>query len=244
MRGTFVKVSRGLLTLTVIGITSIFLGFLYFLGVASSNRLFIGFDYQTLIAFGIYLTLITILPVLAGMDARTKANVKKLYPHLIILVCVSLIGLLYSFLVYGIYLNPFDVQHSWIDYFTLFGTILILGILPFLFAVKDRDSLWNFKYIYFGLILIGILIEIMAVLVYGHYLDTLIQLPDIGWDAYFLAGGLLILLGFTPLTIGANSNFRNFLHIIKIALTLHNEIQICNIDFMKIKFVFKGFCDN
>ncbi len=212
MRETFVKASKGLLTLTTLGIMSILLGFLYFMGVASSNRLFLGFDYKILIAFGTYLTLITVLPILSGMDARAKASVKKIFPHLILMVSLSILGLVYSFLVYGIYLTPFDVQHSWLDYFIVSATILILGVLLMLFAVKDRDRLANFKYVYIGLIVVGILLEIVAVAVYGHYLDTLIQLPDIGWDAYFLSGGIFILLGILPLLIGASSNLRDFFH--------------------------------
>ncbi len=216
MRETFVKASKGLLTFTTLGIVSILFGFLYFTGAASSNRLLIGFDYKILIAFGIYLTLITALPVLSGMDARAKTSVKKIFPHLILMVCVGILGLIYSFLVYGIYLTPIDVQHSWIDYFTISATIFILGLLPLLFAIKDRDRLWNLKYVYLALIIVGIVLEIAAVLVYGHYLDTLIQIPDIGWDAFFLSGGIFILLGFSPLLIGASTNLRDFFHKIRI----------------------------
>ena len=210
MRETFVKASKGLLTFTTLGIMSIIFGFLYFTGAASSNRLLLGFDYKILIAFGIYLTLITVLPVLSGMDARAKTSVKKISPHLILMVCAGVLGLIYSFLVYGIYLTPIDVQHSWIDYFTISATILILGLLPLLFAIKDRDRLWNLKYVYFALIIVGIVLEIVAVLVYGHYLDTLIQSLDVGWDAFFLSGGIFLLLGFSPLLIGASSNLRDF----------------------------------
>jgi hypothetical protein len=216
LRETFVKASRGLLTLTTLGIMSILLGFLYFMGVATSNRLLIGFDYKILIAFGIYLTLITILPVLSGMDARARASVKKITPHLLLMVSVSFVGLIYSLLVYGIYVTPFDVQHSWIDYFTISATILIIGILPLLFAVKDRDRLWNFKYVYFALIAVGILLEIVAVVVYGKYLDALIQMPDIAWDTFFLSGCILILLGISPLLIGASSNLRDLFHTTRI----------------------------
>jgi hypothetical protein len=191
---------------------SIIFGFLYFTGTASSNRLLLGFDYKILIAFGIYLTLITVLPVLSGMDARAKTSVKKISPHLILMVCVGILGLIYSFLVYGIYLSPIDVQHTWIDYFTISATILILGLLPLLFAIKDRDRLWNLKLVYFVLIIVGIVLEIVAVLVYGHYLDTLIRLPDIGWDAFFLSGGIFLLLGISPLLFGASSNLRDFFH--------------------------------
>ena len=73
MRETFVKTSRGLLTLTVIGIFSIVLGFLYYSGVASADRLLIGLDYKILFAFGFYLTIITALPSLSVMDARGLA---------------------------------------------------------------------------------------------------------------------------------------------------------------------------
>jgi hypothetical protein len=146
------------------------------------------------------------------MDARAKTSVKKIFPHLILMFCVSILGLIYSFLVYGIYMTPFDVQHSWIDYFTVSATILILGILPLLFSVKDRDRLWNFKFVYFALIIVGVLLEIAAVVVYGNYLDRPIQLLDIGWDALFLSGSIFLLLGILPLLIGASSNLRDFLH--------------------------------
>jgi len=209
LRDTFVKASTGLLTFTILGIMSILLSFLYFIGVAS------GFDYIILNAFGIYLILITVLPVLSGMDARAKASVKKIFPHLILMVCVSIFGLIYSFLVYGYYMTPIVVQHSqnsWIDYFIISAIILTIGILPLLFAVKDRDRLWNFKYVYFALIIVGIFLEIAAVVVYGHYLDALNPLPGIGWGAFFLSGCILILLGISPLLIGASSTLRDFLY--------------------------------
>jgi len=211
LRETFVKTSKGLLTLTTLGLISILLGFLYFMGVASSNRLLLGFDYKILIAFGIYLLLVTALPVLSSMDARAKTSMKKISPHLILMVCISILGLIYSFLVYGIYVTPFDVQHSWIDYFITSATFLIIGIVPLIFAVKDRDRLWNFKYVYFALIVVGLFLEIAAVVVYGQYLE-IIQSLDIGWDVFFLSGCLFILLGILPLLIGASSNFREFLH--------------------------------
>ena len=213
MRGTFVKASKGLLTFTTLGIMSILLGFLYFSGVASSNRLLLGFDYQILIAFGIYLTVITILPVLSSMDARTKMSVKKISPHLILMVCVGVLGIIYSFLVYGVYLTPIDAQHTWMDYFTISATILVIGLLPLLFAVKDKDRLWNLKFVYFGLLIIGIALEIVAVLAYGHYLDALTPISDIGWDAFFLSGSIFILLGFFPLTIGSSDDLRDFFHM-------------------------------
>ncbi|MHA1979425.1 MAG: hypothetical protein ACW98I_21175, partial [Candidatus Hodarchaeales archaeon] len=62
------------------------------------------------------------------------------------------------------------------------------------------------------LIIVGFVLEIISVLVYGHYLDALIQLPDIGWDAFFLSGGIFLLLGISPLLIGASSNLRDFFH--------------------------------
>jgi len=211
LREIFVKTSKGLLTLTTLGLISILLGFLYFMGVASSNRLLLGFDYKILIAFGIYLLLVTVLPVLSSMDARAKTSVKKISPHLILLVCISVLGLIYSFLVYGIYLNPFDVQHSWIDYFINSATFLIIGVLPLIFAIKDRDRLWNFKYFYILLIIVGVFLEIAAVVVYGDYFDLISSL-GIGWDVFFLSGCMLILLGILPLLIGASTNFREFLH--------------------------------
>ncbi|MHA1947910.1 MAG: hypothetical protein ACXAC6_15535 [Candidatus Hodarchaeales archaeon] len=212
MRGTFVKASKGLLTFTTLGIVSILLGFLYFTGVASSNRLLLGFDYKILITFGIYLTLITALPVLSGMDARAKTSVKKISPHLILMACVGILGLIYSFLVYGVYLTPIDVQHTWADYFIVSATIFVIGFVPLLFAVKDRDRLWNFKFVYFALIIIGAVLEILAVLVYGQYLDAIISIPDISWDTFFLSGGIFVLLGILPLLVGASTNLRDLIH--------------------------------
>ena len=110
MRETFVKTSRGLLTLTVIGIFSIVLGFLYYSGVASADRLLIGLDYKILFAFGFYLTIITALPSLSVMDARGKMSVKKIYPHLILLFSISILGIIYSFLVYGGFVTAIDTE--------------------------------------------------------------------------------------------------------------------------------------
>ncbi|MHA1543207.1 MAG: hypothetical protein ACTSQH_09550, partial [Candidatus Hodarchaeales archaeon] len=62
------------------------------------------------------------------------------------------------------------------------ATILIIGFLPLLFAIKDRDRLWNLKYVYFALIFVGILLEIAAAVVYGFYFEPLWEIQQINWS--------------------------------------------------------------
>jgi hypothetical protein len=209
LRELFVKTSRGLLTLTTIGILSIVLGFLYFSGVASSDRMLFGFDYKLILAFGFYLTIMTLLPALSVLDARGKANVKKIYPHLILLICLSILGLIYSLLVYGVYVPPIDsVDHSWFDYFALSSVVLVLSFTFLLFGVRDRERLWNLKYLFLLLIFIGIIIEGLSMAVYGQYLELL----DIEWQVLFFIGGFSLFLGFFPLLISDSVTLRNFLN--------------------------------
>ena len=198
MRETFVKTSRGLLTLTVIGIFTIVLGFLYYSGVASADRLFLGLDYEILFAFGFYLTIITALPSLSVMDARGKTSVKKIYPHLILFFSISLLGIIYSLLVYGGFITPIESEvGTWFDFFLLSSIIFCVSILPLLFGVRDRERLWNLKYLYFGFTIIGLILEIISMVVYGHYIDDLIEsIPLIGgtsWDVLFLSGGIFLI---------------------------------------------------
>ncbi len=216
MRETFVKTSRGLLTLTVIGIFSIVLGFLYYSGVASADRLLIGLDYKILFAFGFYLTIITALPSLSVMDARGKMSVKKIYPHLILLFSISILGIIYSLLVYGGFVTAIDTEITiWFDYFILSGVVFCVSLLPLLFGVRDRERLWNLKFLYLFLIVIGLILEIASMLAYGHYIDDLLTtIPLIGgtsWDVLFLSGGIFLILGVFPLLISASHGFRNFL---------------------------------
>ena len=216
MRQTFVKTSRGLLTLTVIGIFSIVLGFLYYSGVASADGLLLGLDYKILLAFGLYLTIMTALPSLSVMDARGKTSVKKIYPHLILLFSISILGIIYSLLVYGGFVTSIDPELSaWFDFFAISGIVLCVSLLPLLFGVRDRDRLWNLKYLYLALIILGLVLEILSMMVYGHYIDDLIEaIPLVGgtsWDVLFLTGGLILILGLFPLLISASHGFRNFL---------------------------------
>ncbi len=216
MRETFVKTSRGLLTLTAIGIFSIVLGFLYYSGVASADRLFLGLDYKILFVFGFYLTIITALPSLSVMDARGKSSVKKIYPHLVLLFSISLLGITYSLLVYGGFITSIDTEaSSWFDFFTLSAIVFCVSFLPILFGVRDRERLWNLKFVYFILILVGIVLEILSMLVYGHYIDDLIEtIPLVGgtaWDVLFFGGGIFLILGIFPLLMSASHGFRGFL---------------------------------
>ena len=86
MRDTWLKASRALLTLTIIGILSMMVAVLYYSGVASSDRLLLGVDFKMLLAFGFYMTIMTLLPILSTMDSRGKMNIKKIYPHLLIIL--------------------------------------------------------------------------------------------------------------------------------------------------------------
>ena len=212
MRELIKKISRGLLTFSSIGILSIALGFLFFTGVASTDRLFIGFDYKILIAFGFYLTLITLIPVLSVLDARGKMSIKKIYPHLILFGGVGILGVIYSYLVYGVYITPIDsVLHTWFDYFLLSIVVVTISLILLMFSIRDRVRLWNLKIIYFLMIFVGIILEILSVIVYGHYLEMITDL-GIGWDAYFLSGAILILLGLLPIFLAAGSGMRSFLN--------------------------------
>ena len=90
-----------------------------------------------------------------------------------------------------------------------------MSLLPLLFGVRDRDRLWNLKYLYLALIILGLVLEILSMMVYGHYIDDLIEaIPLVGgtsWDVLFLTGGLILILGLFPLLISASHGFRNFL---------------------------------
>lgn len=212
MRELIKKISRGLLTFSSIGILCVALGFLFFTGFASSDRIFIGFDYKILMAFGFYLTMITLLPVLSVLDARGKMSIKKIYPHLILFGSVGILGVIYSFLVYGFYMDPIDsIFHTWFDYFLLSVVVLSISLVLLMFSIRNRDRLWNLKFIYFLMIFIGIILEILSVIVYGQYLDMITDL-GIGWDAFFLTGAILLLLGLFPVFLAAGPSIRSLLN--------------------------------
>lgn len=211
-----VRSSKVLLTLAGIGILIMAIALLFFTGVASSvdittdpptwNRLVFGFDYQTLTAFGFFL-LLFLSPVLASLDTNAKKSVKKIYVYLVLLVGMGIIMLIYSALVYGEFLNPFDPLHSWFDYYIIGALLIIIGLAIILFSVQDRERLWNFKLLFALIILIGLLLEILSLILYSQ----VIVMPEIGWDISFLLGVITLFIGVVPLLLTASTRFRNIL---------------------------------
>ncbi|MFW9904072.1 MAG: hypothetical protein ACFFFH_07055 [Candidatus Thorarchaeota archaeon] len=232
MRNTVVRSSKVLLTLAGIGILSMIVALLYFTGLANSvdyladpvtwSRTLYGFDYRVITAYGFFLVLIGFLPVLVVMDASAKKNVKKLYIYLLLLFGIGLLMLIYSALVYGTYLTPFDPYHTWFDYFIIAVLLIMFGLLPILFSIQDQERLWNFKLLFILFILVGIILEIISIVDYGQILE----IPDIGWDVIFLFGVVVLFLGMVPLLLTAGSTFREVLHRLRIIWILGALIGI------------------
>ncbi|MHA2223717.1 MAG: hypothetical protein ACXAC8_00700 [Candidatus Hodarchaeales archaeon] len=220
MRNAFVRSSKLLFTVAGLGILIFAIGVLYFTGVAYSikngvpARAFYGLDYSLLAVFGFFLAL-GIFPALSVMDANSKKSIKKLYIHLLLIFAIGLLGLIYSALVYGTHIQKFDPRHSWFDYFILFGLLIIFALIPLLFSIRDRERVWNLKLLFALFIIVGILLEVVSMVVYGQYIPTLNDL-GIGWELFFLVGGTILLLGEVPLIFTAGTNFRNFLHRLRL----------------------------
>ncbi len=211
-----------LLTLAGIGILSMIVALLYFTGVANSidisadpvtwSRTIFGFDYRVLTAFGFFLVLIGFLPILVVMDASAKKSVKKLYIHLLLIFGIGILILIYSALVYGTYLTPFDPLHTWFEYFIVAALLITLGLMPILFSIQDHERLWNFKLLFAIFILVGIVLEIISIGIYSQIL----VIPDVGWDILFLFGVIILFLGVVPLLLTAGPGFRKVLYRLRI----------------------------
>ncbi|MFX0122287.1 MAG: hypothetical protein ACFFAE_01510 [Candidatus Hodarchaeota archaeon] len=222
MRKTVVRSSRVLLTFAGIGIMIMIVALLYFTGVANSidinadpitwSRSLFGFDYRVLTAFGFFLVLIGLMPVLVVMDASAKKSVKKIYFHLLLLFSVGILMLIYSALVYGTYLSPFDPFHTWFDYFILASLLVTLSLTPIIFSIQDHERLWSLKFLFVLIIMIGIILEIMSIAVYSQILE----IPEVGWDILFLFGVITLFLGVVPLLLTAGPNFRKNLYRLRI----------------------------
>ncbi len=220
-----------LLTLAGIGILIMAVALLFFTGVASSvdttadplrwNRLVYGFDYRVLTAFGFFL-LLFLSPVLASLDASAKKSVKKIYVYLDLIVGIGILMLIYSALVYGEFLTPFDPLHTWFDYFIIGSLLIIIGFTTILFSVQDRERLWNFKPLFALFILVGFLLQISSLVIYGQMLE----ISDIGWDILFLFGVIILYLGVVPLLLTASTSFRNILRRLRIIWILGAFIGI------------------
>ncbi|MFX0204428.1 MAG: hypothetical protein ACFFDT_00455, partial [Candidatus Hodarchaeota archaeon] len=232
LRNTVVRSSRVLLTLAGIGILGMIVALLYFTGVANSidinadpvtwSRTFFGFDYRVITAYSFFLVLVGFLPVLVVMDASAKKSVKRLYIHLLLLFGIGFLMLIYSALVYGTYLTPFDPLHTWFEYFILGALLIVLSLMPMLFSIQDHERLWNFKLLFLLFILIGIVLEIISIVSYGQILE----IPDIGWDIFFLFGLILLFLGMVPFLLTAGPTFRENLHRLRIIWILGALIGI------------------
>jgi hypothetical protein len=195
---------------------------LYFTGVANSvditadpitwSRSLFGFDYRVFIAFGFFLALIGLMPVLVVLDASAKKSVKKIYIHLLLIFGIGILMLIYSALVYGTYLTPFDPLQTWFDYFIIASLLIILGLMPILFSIQNHERLWRLKLFFALFILIGIILEIMSIAIYGQILE----IPEFGWDILFLFGVIILFLGVVPLVLTAGPNFRENLYRLRI----------------------------
>ncbi len=228
MRKAVLRSSKVLLTIAVIGILSILVALLYFSGVASSvesgvwTRNIFGFNYGILTAFGFYLLSIGVFPVLMVLDANTKKSVKKIYVHLLFLVGIGLIALLYSTLVYGDYLAPIDPVQTWLDYFVIAALLIVFCLSSVLMSVQDYERLWNFKLIYVAFIVVGLLLQILSMVVYGQFINLL----DIGWEMFFLIGLIMLFLGIVPLLLSASPEIRGLLHRLRVIWILGALIGI------------------
>ncbi|UCG90090.1 MAG: hypothetical protein JSU57_06420 [Candidatus Heimdallarchaeota archaeon] len=216
MRIIVIRSSKVLLTLAGIGILIMAIALLFFTGVASSvditvdpptwNRLVYGFDYRILTAFGFFL-LLFLSPVLASLDVNAKKSVKKIYVHLVLIVGLGVLMLIYSALVSVDRLTPFDLLHTWFDYFIVGALLIIVGLSPILFSVQNRERVWNFKLLFILFILVGLLLHVLSLVLYSQT----VEIPEIGWEILFLFGVIILFIGVFPLLLTASTRFRNIL---------------------------------
>ena len=216
MRNIVVRSSRVLLTLSGIGILGMVIGYLYFSGIASTDRLFFGFSYEIIYAFSFFLLIIGFFPVLAAGDIDAKKSIKKIYVHLLLLLGFGFIFLIYSFLVYWDRLAPFNPSHTWFDYAIVATILIVFTLSALLFSVQNKERLWNFKILYGILILFGFLVLIVSTVVYGGYLDSIIDEGIITWEILLIIAGILLFMGLMPLIINASPNFRDILYKLRI----------------------------
>lgn len=196
-----------LLTLTGIGILGMIISYLYFSGIASPDRLFFGFNHEVLNAFSFFL-LLFVFPVLSAGDPNTKKSIKKIYIHLLLLFGLGVLLFIYSVLVYWERLALFNPSHTWFDYSIVAVIIIVFTFSTLLFSVQNHERLWNFKLLYAILILIGFILYIASMIVYGGYIDLE---GVITWDLLLIIAGLLFFMGFIPLLMYASTNFRTLL---------------------------------
>jgi hypothetical protein len=214
LRKAVVRSSNILLTLGGIGILIITLGFLYFSGAGGvEGGLFYGFSFGILLAFGFYLSLVGLFPVLTSLDVSSKNTIRKFYAHLIVLSVIGVILVIFSALVPHT-LAPLDPSHTWFDYY-IFGAILIIfGLSPILLAIRDREKIWRFRIILFLIFLIGILLEIVSLLTYFEILQDFIIKSM--WINFFIYGAIMIFLGMIPLLVTASPRFRGIIHRLRL----------------------------
>ena len=216
MRNIVVRSSRVLLTLSGIGILGMVIGYLYFSGIASTDRLFFGFSYEIIYAFSFFLLIIGFFPVLAAGDIDAKKSIKKIYVHLLLLLGLGFIFLIYSFLVYWDRLAPLNPSHTWFDYAIVASILIVFTLSALLFSVQNKERLWNFKILYGVLIIFGFLVLIVSTVAYGGYLDSIIDEGIITWEILLIIAGILLFIGLMPLIINASTNFRDILYKLRI----------------------------
>jgi hypothetical protein len=108
----------------------------------------------------------------------------------------------------------FNPSHTWFDYSIVAVILIVFTLSSMLFSVQNHERLWNFKILFGILTILGFLLSIASMIVYGGYIPDIQDI--ITWDLLLLIAGVLFFIGFIPLLMYASTRFRDLLHKLRI----------------------------
>lgn len=193
------------------GLLLIFIGFLYFTefirhdfanisNVDLLDNSLWGITYQTLYMFGFYFVIISLLLLLPLMSRDTRNLMSKMNDLWIFISIIGIVVISYSVLVNAHLLLALNSKHSWFDYFILGSILSLIGYNVLIFSIGDFDILNKYSVIFQGLIILGIILELISFLTYCKLLLGL-GIPKPAWEGLFFVGIVPLYFGGLPYSL-------------------------------------------
>jgi hypothetical protein len=232
MRDEVIRYQGILKLILMIGVMIITIGLAFFLGIfkidfeysligAPVNSLY-GITYLTLITFGFFLVISSLLLILPSWDRESRKQLRKYQKLFILFGILGLSLILYSLLVYINILPTLESNQTWFDYFIIGAIISIPNYLAITFSIVNFQDLSKYNRIWILLISTGIVIELLSLLTYWSLLK-IIGMSARSWGDLYLFGAVFLFMGGLPLLVSykqMEKRISNGLGILSIVLII------------------------
>ena len=217
MRKSVIKYRELLIWCTIIGISLIIIGLLFFMGINKIDYRYGGYLPQPpskslygitpydFYAIGLYLLLIGLLLVFPTFNKDKRASLKNKNLLYLVITVNGLEIILYSFLINVNILPVLDPDHNWFGYFLIGFFVFFIGYMFVIFSMDDFSRLDNYQILWLSLVSFGVLMIIISLFTYWGLMRLLTFSPNI-WPTFLVFGILAIIIGGPPLLINRITN--------------------------------------